>query len=40
LPKENFIVDTERVDDEFAWKASKQKIAELEMGKLGRDKGL
>jgi putative membrane protein len=39
LPKENFIVDTDRVDEIFAWGASNGEMAELEMGKLAQSKG-
>jgi putative membrane protein len=39
LPKENFIVDTDRVDEIFASEASNGEMAELEMGKLAQSKG-
>lgn len=39
MPKENFIVDTDRVDEVFAWGASNGEMAELEMGKLAQSKG-
>jgi putative membrane protein len=38
LPKENFIVDTNRVDETFASEASNGEMAELEMGKLALNK--
>jgi putative membrane protein len=38
LPKIVYI-NTDEVDDEFAWKASNQKISELEMSRLALSKG-
>lgn len=39
LPKENYIVDTERVDEVFASEASNGEMAEMAMGKLAQSRG-